>query len=258
MIVSKSWLLTISSFIGAFILPLFNEWLAKYGITITESEVTQFLGLFVASGSIGAGMAVHKRQVAKAKASAPQITLHTGNNDSATNSSTNVIVESPAEEYAPHNMHPELPDDKLSTSLTKRAGTATKDVSGQVAAYITPPPLGPAGAEFQTNLQKINGVASIAPSQNYLWLKIPQAKNALTAQLFSKPTGEYHDQGGNLIRAKQSHLKDEDNNVTTTRIYLAASNGKRLAPGWYRVVYRTNPGTGDPGSLINNSSFRIL
>ena len=59
---TKSWKLTLISFVVVMAMPVVNGPLAEYGITITEQELQHFLFVFFGVSAAGGGMSMYKKR----------------------------------------------------------------------------------------------------------------------------------------------------------------------------------------------------
>lgn len=69
---TKSWLVTLISFVMALIMPILNDPLSAYGIVITEQELTHFLFVLFGVSGLGVGKSILNKHTERKKQEAIQ------------------------------------------------------------------------------------------------------------------------------------------------------------------------------------------
>jgi len=118
----------------------------------------------------------------------------------------------------------------------KSSSAITLTQTVRVGGTITIPKLGPKGAKYQTNFAKDRG-GNTLPFGSDLWIKRTGVRSYITAIL--------RDSAGNAIQVDQSHTKDEDGDIETTRLEMHAIDGQPLPRGKYTVQSQGDAGSSD-------------
>lgn len=121
-------------------------------------------------------------------------------------------------------------------------------VSAVSSPSLTIPKLGPADAKYQTNFVKGKEGNTLIYGTD-LWIRRVGVRSYVTAIL--------RDAAGNVIQVDQSHLKDEDGDIETTRLEMYARDGQPLPRGKYSVETFGDSGSSD-GTGNNPDVFYIV
>ena len=113
---------------------------------------------------------------------------------------------------------------------------------------VTIPKLGPKGAKYQTNFVKGEPGNTLLFGTN-LWIRRTGVRSYVTAIL--------RDAAGNVIQIDQSHTKDEDGDIETTRLEMFATDGEPLPRGKYTVQSQGDAGSSD-ATGIKSDEFYII
>ena len=248
------------------------------GLNIPTETIYALLAAFLTTGGIGFINAHSKRNAAasqtksealKHQAVAEHIKAAAAQPASATlvastaSGPGSVTVQTPQVSFevsdnsadAPDDLAPELSEAQANKHLVRKNGVLTDVATGATKVYVNPPdewvPPGP--NPIQTNLKHKDGVGRVVPAdQAYLWIRSRTAHSFVSALMRAGAL----DAGGKVIRIKQSHVHDEDNDVQTTRIWLVGSDGRRLPQGKYNVTIQADSNTG--GEVRRVPEFTIL
>ena len=216
---TKSWAMTVVSFIMVIIMPLINGPLENAGIVISESELEHFLYVFLGVGTIGAGKAAHTKYVA-AKAPKP-----------ATTAGPEIAKDANTQE--PHAHTATTPGSTTPSSETPVI-ISTADVTFK-----------PAGARYQTNFESDPTLGNVLTyGTRYLYGRINGARSYTSMIL--------RDADKNVLDITQSNV-----DVQTCRIRMAAKDGTPLPRGTYAIEMRADAGSGDSVG-IKDDVFEIV
>ena len=189
------------------------------GIPVSEEAMYAFVAMFLGSGAIGTRHAIAKKRQDNGHQAAKGMTVDEGK-----------VHVHEGEVYI--NEVGTLK--KMSLADVKKIDVADieKSISKKKSnIQFVEPEWTTERGWYSTNLKNNDnddgGVKRYLPQgMNCLWIKIAGAA-ALTTQLFNPD--------GNLVQIDQSHAKDEDDDVETTRIELFDTLGQRYPPGIYSV-----------------------
>jgi len=109
-------------------------------------------------------------------------------------------------------------------------------VDATIDKQIVIPKLGPVGAKYQTNFVK-GDLGNTLPFGTNLWIKRPGVRSFVSAIL--------RDAKNNMIQVDQSHINDEDGDITTTRLEMFGKDGSPLPRGKYSIATLGDSGPGD-------------
>ena len=166
---TKSWIMTIASFIFALAAPP----LADAGILISEEQITHYMMMFFGISGIGAGMSV-KKKVAEVKAK--KVTIPPPPLDPVSLGSTTFTMDTPEGGQAVYNG-----DGKKLLEVDKE-GTILKEIPDLEMPQkplqtdqATNPKYTNEGW-FQTDLEFVKGTGAVMRRDDpFLWIKVPDA-----------------------------------------------------------------------------------
>ena len=240
---TKSWKLTLISFIVVMAMPVINGPLVDYGIVITEQELQHFLFVFFGVSAAGGGMSMYKKRVNSKK---PNTVVHvdpqgyvvetpTPKSDVNDNAWKKAFEES-AVEGVKTTRSVNIPDESPSTTVT------IPDPKQVKATSI--PELGPVGETYQTNFVKDPLVGNVLSyGAPYLFARMAGARSYVTGLL--------RDEGGRIIQVEQSKPGEE-----IIRFELKNRLGQRLPRGTYNLQVQADSGSGDSQG-IKRDEFQI-
>ena len=238
---TKSWKLTLISFLLAAGVPFVNDALVPYGIIITESEANYFLMMLFGISATGAGVSINKKiNERKMK-------------EAETKNIQPVVVQPQQQQQQQQQQQP------AHTATAQQVNTASIPASPGPAPVsggdtderprgndnIPIPKLGPEGSKYQHNFKNDSSLGNVLDyGQSYLYLRLKGARSYVTAQL--------KDHAGKLLQIEQAKPGN-----CTCRLEMFDSVGNPLPRGKYSVTVQGDAGTGDSQG-INNDVFHIV
>ena len=229
---TKSWKLTLISFIVVMAMPVINGPLVEYGIVITEQELQHFLFVFFGVSAAGGGMSMYKKRVNSKK---PNTVVHVD--------PQGYVVETPTPKSS-ETITVEIPQRRI---VNTEDGTPSETVTipdSKTVKATSIPELGPVGETYQTNFVKDPSVGNVLSyGAPYLFARMAGARSYVTGLL--------RDEGGRIIQIEQSNPGEE-----IIRFELKNRLGQRLPRGTYNLQVQADSGSGDSQG-IKRDEFQI-
>ena len=217
---TKSWKLTLISFIVVMSMPVVNGPLGEYGIVITEQELQHFLFVFFGVSAAGGGMSMYKKRVGSKKSDtveAPTFSITTPDEISPTQTVT----------------VPPVPTQTVTASIPELepAETVTAPIP-EIVKATSIPELGPADSIYQTNFRKEPQIGNVLSyGEPYLFARRVGARSYVT--------GILRDSSGKIIQIRQSVPGGE-----IIKFVLKDKQGS-FERGKYSLQVQTDSGSGD-------------
>ena len=252
---TKSWKLTLISFIVVMAMPVVNGPLGEFGIVITEQELQHFLFVFFGVSAAGGGMSAYKKRVENKK---PNVVVERQPQKSDVNNNAwEKAFEESAVERVPektitvkaptHSVT--IPDESPTETVTipisdlEPSETVTIPDPEQVKATSIPE-LGPIDSIYQTNFRKDPQIGNVlAYGEPYLFARRVGARSYVT--------GILRDLSGKIIQIRQSVPGGE-----IIRFVLKNRQGS-FERGKYSLQVQTDSGTSDSQGN-KNDEFQIV
>ena len=238
---TKSWKLTLISFIVVMAMPVVNGPLGEFGIVITEQELQHFLLIFFGVSAAGGGMSMYKKRVGNKN---PDPVVHIDPQGH--------IIETPApsETVSVKTTRPVVtPDESPSTTVTipipelEPSTTVTIPIP-EIVKATSIPELGPIDSIYQTNFRKDPQIGNVlAYGEPYLFARRVGARSYVT--------GILRDLSGKIIQIRQSVPGGE-----IIRFVLKDKQGS-FGRGKYSLQVQTDSGTSDSQGN-KNDEFQIV
>ena len=200
---SKSWIITIISFILVIAGPLLNDVLAPYGIIITEKELEHFLYAFLGTGALGGGISLYKKKLQRKQ-------------DSADTSPNDIYYNDEEKAF------------KIKNKKNYWRTIPDKILGSDKSSKNSIPPLGPDGADYKTNFENGN---TLQFGTKYLYVRMVGAKSYVTGALMNS-TKE-------LLLTDQSDKNDEYG-IELIKFMLMDTTGQPLPRGTYYLTIRAD------------------
>ena len=231
---TKSWKLTLISFLLAAGVPFVNDALVPYGIIITESEANYFLMMLFGISATGAGVSINKK-INERK-----------------------MKEAETKNIQPVVVQPQQQQQQPAYTATAQQVNAASIPASPAPAPVNPaderprgndnipiPKLGPEGSKYQHNFKNDSSLGNVLDyGQSYLYLRLKGARSYVTAQL--------KDHAGKLLQIEQALPGN-----CTCRLEMFDNVGNPLPRGKYSVTVQGDAGMGDSQG-INNDVFHIV
>ena len=242
---TKSWKLTLISFIVVMAMPVVNGPLAEYGIAITEQELQHFLFVFLGVSATGGGLSVYKKHEDRKKFDTmvkvdPQAYITPKVEDEPVPIVKTPTIKTPTVET------PIIETPIIETPIIETPIIETPIIETPIIETPTSTPeLGPVGSAYQTNFVKDPQIGNVLQyGEPYLFARMAGARSYVTGLL--------RDSTGKVIQIEQS-IPGED----IIRMELKNKQGQPLLRGIYSLQVQADTGSGDSQG-IKRDEFQIV
>ena len=257
---TKSWKLTLISFIVVMAMPVVNGPLAEYGIAITEQELQHFLFVFLGVSATGGGLSVYKKHEDRKKFDTmvkvdPQAYITPKVEDEPVPIVKTPTIKTPTVEIpiietpiieTPIIETPIIETPIIETPIIETPIIETPIIETPIIETPTSTPeLGPVGSAYQTNFVKDPQIGNVLQyGEPYLFARMAGARSYVTGLL--------RDSTGKVIQIEQS-VPGED----IIRMELKNKQGQPLLRGIYSLQVQADTGSGDSQG-IKRDEFQIV
>ena len=247
---TKSWKLTLISFIVVMAMPVVNGPLEEFGITITEQELQHFLFVFFGVSAAGGGLSVYRKHEDRKKFDTmvkvdPQAYITPKVEDEPVPIVKTPTIKTPTVE-TPIIETPIIETPIIETPIIETPIIETPIIETPIIETPTSTPeLGPVGSAYQTNFVKDPQVGNVLQyGEPYLFARMAGARSYVTGML--------RDSTGKVIQIEQS-VPGED----IIRMELKNKQGQPLLRGIYSLQVQADTGSGDSQG-IKRDEFQIV